>query len=273
VNREAEYNTLQHPTKPFGFTTASLQFEMRMNQRPRCLQLDLSSIILFHSHSDAVIAVFRRLKNLKKLAIHTRSTWWKPGIDRHISFSESSVPHRHWKACSHIEMTDSDFFISDSALKAPLCAFYPISSFDEPSQDDVPNDSNSGDAKDTSSSRFYSTVELMELVEVLQVPFLYQNRNHRHLSTPAVMVGRGGFSTIRQQNVANWLEFKHETMDVAIKEFTLRVPSEHTAVATGTVSITQTYIEICVMKHPHLLGHPNITQLLGITDETIPRLM
>ena len=169
-------------------------------------------------------------------------------------------------------MTDSDYFISESALNAPLCAFYPISSIDEPSQDNVADNTNSGDAKDTSSGRFYSTVELMELIEVLQVPFLYQNNDSA--LTPIVTVGTGGFSAIRRQTVRNWLDKKAEALEVAIKEFTSRqaIPSVNTPVATGTVSITQAYIEICVMKHPHLLDHPNITRLLGITDETIAKL-
>lgn len=171
-------------------------------------------------------------------------------------------------------MADSDDFVLDCAINALLCAFSPISSINDQDEDNHPDGPNSGDPKDLCKSRSYGTADLMQLVENLQIPFLYQNQDYHSPFTP-LLVGRGGFAAIRAQTVENWLKDEDEGVNGAIKQFVVRQSGRFEDVpvdSTGTVSrlaVTQAYIAVCVMKHPHLSTHPNITQLLGITDENI----
>lgn len=111
-----------------------------------------------------------------------------------------------------------------------------------------------------------TAIQLVELLQALQVEPLVIGTNS--LGREVASLGEGGFGEVRYTEVED-LDGSGEA-GAAIKEFkqssssTLRNVDELRN--EGAIAISQAYLEICIMKHPRLVEHPNILQLLGTTS-------
>lgn len=111
-----------------------------------------------------------------------------------------------------------------------------------------------------------SKATFFEFLDVLKVPFIETHKLY-HEPTLAGAIGQGGFGEVSfNTNV----QVGKTTTVVAIKEFNSSPPGHAETIKSfdsmSVRAITQCFTEICVMKHPELSCHPNVVQLLGITE-------
>jgi serine/threonine protein kinase len=119
--------------------------------------------------------------------------------------------------------------------------------------------------------RPFTATELVRLLDELDVPYL------RHcgslIGAPDSLIGRGGNADIKYDKVRSRYDDVVRERGAAIKEFGWRSSTQDEKMSrleeiesTSSSSITQAYMEICIMKHPFLSTHPNVLQLLGTAD-------
>jgi serine/threonine protein kinase len=164
------------------------------------------------------------------------------------------------------DMTDFDI---DSIIRAQLCDISVSRESALASVDVRKNPQTEGIATCFSEFTFASS-ELIDLLEVLEVPFIH---TRKHIQTPrhvsdGTMLGRGGFAEVSYDGNAT---VTNKSTAVAIKEFKPSTIKHKVDTATriqsmSSSAVTQAFIEVCIMRHPRLICHPNILQLLGITE-------
>ena len=118
--------------------------------------------------------------------------------------------------------------------------------------------------------RTFTISAFISLLEMLNVSFI--NTQHICLgltgsNTPYTPIGRGGFSEVGYDELE--LPDESTSVAVAVKAFSpvkidARKAKEMEKICETT--ITQAFIEVCIMKHPHLVVHKNIVDLLGVSQ-------
>jgi hypothetical protein len=119
----------------------------------------------------------------------------------------------------------------------------------------------------TSSSLSFTASKFIDLLDSLKIPFL-ENTGHQVLSSTTT-AGEGGFARVTHDK---FLGADGTTeMAIAIKEFksapNVSSRVERASQMSGNMT-TQAFIKVSIMKHPFLQMHPNILQLVGITDNS-----
>ena len=109
----------------------------------------------------------------------------------------------------------------------------------------------------------YSLSALHRLCQTLDVPTIRTMQNAIGPSMKTI-IGSGGFGQVSYETVA---ALPARGQAVAVKSFTplsnVQNPPKISINSTA-VTISQAYVEVCVMKHPDLIACPNITKLTGL---------
>ena len=155
-----------------------------------------------------------------------------------------------------------------SAIYAQLhpSSTLPISSWN----DDIPNSTTarhiSASSSDSRGGRVYSISELLNLFEKLNVKKVQTTR-------PLFLIGRGGFGQVTYSELAepNADSTGHVLTGIAAVKTLSSLPENSQAVqdteeSTPALSISQAFMEVCIMRNPRLLAHENIINLTGVAS-------
>lgn len=110
----------------------------------------------------------------------------------------------------------------------------------------------------------------MSLIHQLEVPFVVPEG---FLSSLGSRIGAGGFGEVMYRTISDDDSREHE-LAVGVKNLLRSGTNFDDSGQSDGISpetISQAFVEICVMKHPRLAKHENIVNLLGITvSEFVP---
>jgi serine/threonine protein kinase len=161
-------------------------------------------------------------------------------------------------------MTESSSFDPldlETFLNAQLYNITPVLSRDSAALFDI----------DLPADRPFQSVDFSDFAKLLQtlaVPFLPTTANSQWKMSS--VIGEGGFAKVKRDELAPTKPSSKALVAVALKELksVSEVPEDAKRIeAMSPAMLQQAYIEVCVMRHPRLTGHPNILQLVGVTSD------
>ena len=152
---------------------------------------------------------------------------------------------------------DDDFLVD--------CALYGISPL-SPIVSDPSSAFSVSEFPDTGLLPFTAS-SFIDLLDSLKIPFI-ENTGNQVLSSTNI-AGEGGFAVVTHDKFMG-AEGSGE-IAIAIKEFKSAPTVSDKVERASRMSadfINQAFIEVSIMKHPFLETHPNILQLIGVTDNS-----
>ncbi len=106
--------------------------------------------------------------------------------------------------------------------------------------------------------------QFLELLESLDIPILTVSEYDARYEPS---LGEGGFGEVRFTQVQPM--FSTESSGAIVKELkastVANMREDEQFKATWTGALKEAYTEICIMRHPNLVEHPHILQLIGTT--------